>query len=578
MAACRSAGRASARTAAWWRTASAPAGRTGRRSRWRRYPEPEHQGKLDLGQETEGSRNQMLAYHAIGTPQSDDSIVYAMPDQPLWMLSSEVTEDGKYLLIYPSLGTHPGNKVYYTDLDVLPRGPKGAIDFSDYDFHRGTKKLPIVKLVDTIDGSFDYITNTGTVFTFHTNYQAPRYRVVRTDFKSPGHPKSWQNVIPEHGKDVLEWAAAVKGDNMVVCYLKDCSNILELRSIETGAVKMPVKLPGIGSISSFSGDRKLTQVFFSFNSFIEASSIYHFDVNTSKVEVKLFRRPFISGYEPNDFVTKQVMVTSKDGTEVPCFMTHKKGLKMDGNNPTLLYGYGGFNVSILPTFSVSRLCFMLAYNGVSAVANLRGGGEYGIAWRDAGSRENKQNVFDDFQACAEYLIAEKYTCPAKLAIRGGSNGGLLVAACANQRPDLYGCVLAQVGVMDMLRFHLFTIGSAWIPDFGDPNNPRHFEYLFAYSPLHNVQIPQGGTQQYPSMLLTTGDHDDRVSPLHTHKLLATLQYVLAADASSAQRNPLLARIEVKVGHGAGMATDKVIEEETDIVGFMAAALQAKWAL
>eukprot|EP00803_Ostreobium_quekettii_P007603 evm.model.scf_98.5 EVM.evm.TU.scf_98.5 scf_98:31915-34323(+) len=543
-----------------------------------RYPEPEKQGGLELGQETQGARNQMLAYHVVGTPQSEDSIVYAMPDLPLWMLSAEVTEDGKYLLIYPSLGTYPGNKVYYTDLEALPRGPTGAINFSDHDFHKGTKKLPIVKLVDTIDGSFDYVSNTSTVFTFHTNYLAPRYRVVRTDLTKASHPKTWQDVIPEDGKDVLKWAAAVKGDNMVVCYLKECSNILELRSIETGALKVPIKLPGIGSIGSFSGDRKLTKVFFSFNSFIEASSIYQFDVAASEIEVKLFKRPQISGYDPNDLVTKQIMVTSKDGTKVPCFVTHKKGLKLDGQNPTLLYGYGGFNISLLPTFSVSRLCFILAYNGVSVVANLRGGGEYGIAWKEAGSCENKQNVFDDFQACAEHLINEKYTSPSKLAIRGGSNGGLLVAACANQRPDLYGCILAHVGVMDMLRFHLFTIGAAWIPDFGDPDNPSHFEYLYLYSPLHNVRIPVGGTRQYPSMLLTTGDHDDRVSPLHTHKLLATLQHVLAGKPDSLQRNPLIARIEVKVGHGAGRATDKIIEEETDVVGFMAAALKAKWIL
>lgn len=440
------------------------------------------------------------------------------------------------------------------------------------------KKLPIVKLIDTIEGSFEYVSNEGSIFTFHTNYLAPRYKVVRTDFRSPGSPKTWKELIPQHEKDVLEWAAAVKGDNMVLCYLKDCANVLELRSLETGRLKTPITLPGIGSIGSFTGKRKLSQFFFSFSSFTEASAIYQFDVTSPGLDAKLFKRAEISGLNPDDFVTKQVFVTSKDGTQVPMFVTHKKGIQMDGQNPTLLYGYGGFNISLLPSFSVSRLCFMHAYNAVYASANLRGGGEYGISWRNAGSTKNKQNVFDDFQACAEYLISEKYTASAKLAIRGGSNGGLLVAACANQRPDLFGCVVSQVGVLDMLRFHKFTIGSAWIPDYGDPDKTDDFEFLLPYSPVHNVQVPADGTQQYPAMLLTTGDHDDRVSPSHTLKMLATLQHVFSSDKSSHQKNALVARIEEQVGHGAGRPTEKIIDEETDIAAFMAAALQAKWAL
>lgn len=337
----------------------------------------------------------------------------------------------------------------------------------------------------------------------------------------------------------------------------------------------PLEMPGLGSVSGFSGSHKHTEIFFTFTGFTEPGATYRADLADADPQPRLFRRTQTAGFSPDDFVTKQEFVTSKDGTKVPMFVVHRKGLELDGANPTLLYGYGGFNISLEPGFSVSRLCWMLAYNGVVAVANLRGGGEYGIEWRDAGSVHNKQNVFDDFQACAQYLHSHGYCSPHTTAIQGGSNGGLLVAACANQRPDLFQVVLAQVGVMDMLRFQKFTIGHAWITDYGNPDKEEDFRYILRYSPVHNVALPADGGQ-YPAFLITTGDHDDRVVPLHSHKLTATLQHVLAGAPNSPQRNPLLTRIEVRAGHGAGKPTSKVIEEQSDMFAFAAACMGAKW--
>ncbi|KAG2433756.1 hypothetical protein HXX76_008118 [Chlamydomonas incerta] len=548
---------------------------------YNRYPDPASR-PADLGTETDSNTHQQLCYHALGTPQSEDPVIWAMPDHPTWMSGAGVTDDGRYLVLYLSEGCLPANRLYLVDMQGLDKTAGGAVDWAKYDFFKkGSKKLPVVKLVDDFSASFSVVANEGTTFYIMTNLDAPRYRLVKIpDVTSAGAAPSWPDHIPQHPKDVLKGALALKGDVLVVRYLRDVVAALQLRQLGSGQLTKELPLPGVGSVGAMSGDRKGSELFFSFTSFTEAGALYRIDTAPgSSLEPVLFRRTELKvPHRPEDYVTKQVFVDSADGTRVPMFITHHKDTKLHGSAPTLLYGYGGFNIALTPGFSASRLAFMRGYGGVFAQANLRGGGEYGTDWRNAGSTHNKQNVFDDFQACAEYLIRERYCSPAKLTIQGGSNGGLLVAACANQRPDLYACVLGQVGVMDMLRFHKFTIGHAWMTDYGNPDRAADFSWIYPYSPLHNVRAPEGGSRQYPAVMLATGDHDDRVVPLHTLKLLATLQHNLVTGdpAASPQRNPLLARIEVKAGHGAGKPTQKVIDENVDLFGFAAKCMNAKW--
>lgn len=531
----------------------------------------------DAGTETDINLNQQLMYHVVGRPQAEDVTVLALPDNPEFMMGTEITHDGRYLIIDVTSGCEPANRVWYVDLDPIPQNPaSGALDFSSYDFHSGDKQLPLVKLVDDFEAQYSYLGSEGTVWTFQTNLGAPRYRVVRTDISSPSPPTSWSDVIPQHPQDLLQWAVLLQGGLLAVCYLHDVKAKLQLHRFSDGTVSKELPLPGVVSIGGFSGSHKHSTMFVTLTGFTEPGATYRYDVSDPDPQPVLFRRIATKGFNPDDFVTEQVFVSSKDGTRVPMFITHRKGLVRDGATPTLLYGYGGFNISLEPGFSLSRVCWMLAYGGIAAVANLRGGGEYGREWRNAGSLGNKQNVFDDFQACASYLQAMNYCSPGTLVIQGGSNGGLLVAACANQRPDLFGVVLAQVGVMDMLRFHKFTIGHAWVSDYGDPGKPQDFNWLLPYSPLHNVAQPQGGTRQYPAFLITTGDHDDRVVPLHSHKLTATLQHVLAGSPDSPQRNPLLTRVEVRAGHGAGKPTAKIIQEVADMLSYAAEVMGAAW--
>ncbi|MEW5297596.1 MAG: hypothetical protein WDW36_000797 [Sanguina aurantia] len=589
---------------------------------YNRFPSPEG-ADTELGTETGSATDQQLCYHLLGTPQSSDTLVYAVPEHPTWMVGAGVTEDGRYLTIYISDGCSPVNRLYYVDMDLLKKTAAGTVDFEAYKFASGKSPLPLVKLIDNFDASFSVLANEGSKFSFITNLNAPRYRIVQADLGSgsAGPPSSWAELVPQHAKDVLKSATALKGDALVLRYLRDVRGVLQLRSLSSGALEKELSLPGVGAVGGFQGDRKSSECFFTFSSFTEPGAQYRMDLSSPEgSEPQLFRSTELKiAHDPADYVTHQVFVTSKDGTRVPMFVTHRKGRVMDGSAPTLLYGYGGFNISLEPGFSASRLTFIKGYNGIYVQANIRGGGEYGIAWRDAGSKENKQNVFDDFQACAEYLIANKYTSAPKLTIQGGSNGGLLVAACANQRPDLYACVLGQVGVMDMLRFHKFTVGHAWTTDYGSADNEKDFKYMLPYSPLHNVTIPSGGSRQYPAVLLMTGDHDDRVVPLHTLKLIAELQHQLVTkpladateaaaaaaaarapassaaaevnvsdvdasvsgvdvSASVAQRNPLLVRVELKAGHGAGKPTAKIIEETADMFGFAAKCMDAKWVL
>ncbi len=497
-----------------------------------RFPEPEKGAtfqSLNL--------NMKLYYHKLGTPQAEDQLVYT-PGDPKWGVGGDVTDDGKYLVINVSDGTTSRKSRFaYKDLSAPDAKP--------------------VDLIPNFDNKYFFIDNDGPVFFFRTEWKAPRGQVIAIDTRNPAEA-NWKVIVPE-SKDTLQGVSLV-GDRFICDYLQDAKTAVKVYHLD-GKFERDVKLPGIGTASGFGGKRKYTETFYSFSSFATPPSIYRYDVTTG--ESKLLRQAKVK-FDPADYEVKQVFYHSKDGTRVPMFITHKKGVKLDGNNPTLLYGYGGFDISLTPGFSASRLAWM-EMGGVLAVANLRGGGEYGEAWHRAGTKLHKQNVFDDFIAAAEYLIKEKYTTQKKLAIQGGSNGGLLVGACMTQRPDLYGACLPAVGVMDMLRFQKFTAGRYWVDDYGSSDNPEEFKALVKYSPYHNLKP---GTK-YPATLVTTADHDDRVVPGHSFKFIAMLQYCQAGDA------PVLARIETRAGHGAGKPTTKQIEEVADQWAFLVKNLDFK---
>lgn len=494
-----------------------------------RYPEPEGDAM------TAANRNQKLYYHRVGTPQSEDVLVYERPDQPDWGVGARVTEDGRYLVVNLSEGTDRRNRVYYMDLED-PEDPR--LDGE------------MVRLLDEFDASYSLIGNDGPVFYFRTDLEAPRGRVIAIDTRTPERA-DWRTVIPE-AEDVLQ-SVSIVNNQFVTNYMHDASDRIRIFTLN-GEPAGEVELPALGSASEFIGKRNDSEAFYTFTSFLYPTTVFRYDFATG--ESTVFRTPEID-FDPSGYVTEQLFYTSEDGTRVPMFVTRKKGIALDGTNPTLLYGYGGFGISLTPSFSVSNLVW-LEMGGVYAVANLRGGGEYGKEWHLAGTEENKQNVFDDFIAAAEYLIANDYTSPEKLAIAGGSNGGLLVGATLSQRPELFGAALPAVGVMDMLRFHEFTIGWAWVSDYGSSDDPEMFETLYAYSPLHNIEP---GTC-YPATLVTTADHDDRVVPGHSFKYAATLQ------AAQGCAEPTLIRIETRAGHGAGKPTDKQIEEAADKWAFL----------
>ncbi|KAL4839158.1 hypothetical protein H8958_013343 [Nasalis larvatus] len=518
---------------------------------------PQQDGKSD-GTETSTNLHQKLYYHVLGTDQSEDTLCAEFPDEPKWMGGAELSDDGRYVLLSIREGCDPVNRLWYCDLQQESNGITGILKW--------------VKLIDNFEGEYDYVTNEETVFTFKTNRHCPNYRVINIDFRDPEESK-WKVLVPEHEKDVLEWVACVRSNFLVLCYLHDVKNILQLHDLTTGALLKTFPLE-VGSIVGYSGQKKDTEIFYQFTSFLSPGIIYHCDLTKEELEPRVFREVTVKGIDASDYQTVQIFYPSKDGTKIPMFIVHKKGIKLDGSHPAFLYGYGGFNISITPNYSVSRLIFVRHMGGILAVANIRGGGEYGETWHKGGILANKQNCFDDFQCAAEYLIKEGYTSPKRLTINGGSNGGLLVAACANQRPDLFGCVIAQVGVMDMLKFHKYTIGHAWTTDYGCSDSKQHFEWLLKYSPLHNVKLPEADDIQYPSMLLLTADHDDRVVPLHSLKFIATLQYIVGR--SRKQSNPLLIHVDTKAGHGAGKPTAKVIEEVSDMFAFIARCLNIDW--
>ncbi len=476
-----------------------------------------------------------LYYHRLGTPQSEDQLVYHRPDQKEWEFAGSVTEDGQYLIIVVFHGTERKNRIYYQDL----KAADGRT----------------VELLNDFDAEYGFVGNDGPVFWFQTDLDAPRGRLMAIDTRRPERT-NWKELIPQAAETLT--GVSVVGDTFFASYLKDAHSVVRLFDL-TGKPLRELELPGLGSAGGFGGKRTDTETFYNFTSFSVPNTIYRYDLTTGQSAV--FRKPKVD-FDPDRYETKQVFYNSKDGTRIPMFITHKKGLRLDGNNPTLLYGYGGFNVSLTPYFSVSRLVW-LELGGVYALANIRGGGEYGTEWHDAGKLHNKQNCFDDFIAAAEWLIANKYASPKKLAILGGSNGGLLVGACLTQRPDLFGACLAAVGVLDMLRFTKFTIGWEWVSDYGSPDDPAGFQTLYKYSPLHNLKA---GTC-YPPTLVTTADHDDRVVPAHSFKFISALQAAQGCD------NPVLIRIETKAGHGGGKPTQKIIEEATDQYAFLVRVLE-----
>uniref|UniRef100_A0AAY5E817 Prolyl endopeptidase n=2 Tax=Electrophorus electricus TaxID=8005 RepID=A0AAY5E817_ELEEL len=519
---------------------------------------PDQEGKSD-GTETSTNLNQKLYYHVLGSPQSQDVLCAEFPDQPKWMSGAEVSDDGRYVLLSIREGCDPVNRLWYCDLDTVPDGITGL--------------LPWVKLIDNFDAEYEYVTNEGTVFTFKTNLDAPRYRLINVDFAQPAQ-NLWRELLPQHRKDVIVFAACTHSTCLFVCYLHDVKNVLKMYALGSGEELKTFPLE-VGSLVGFTGRKKDSEIFYHFTSFLSPAIIYHCDLTKSALQPSVFREVTVKGFNPADYQTTQVFYTSVDGTQVPMFIVHKRDIDLDGSHPAFLYGYGGFNISITPSYSVSRLIFVRHLGGVLAVANIRGGGEYGETWHKAGMLSNKQNCFTDFQCAAEYLIKEGYTSPKKLTINGGSNGGLLVAgACVNQRPDLFGCAVAQVGVMDMLKFHKFTIGHAWTTDFGCAEVKEQFDWLIKYSPLHNIHIPEGDGVQYPAVLLLTGDHDDRVVPLHSLKYIATLQHVIGRWPG--QKNPLFIHVDTKSGHGAGKPTSKVIQEVADMYAFIARCLDLCW--
>jgi prolyl oligopeptidase len=489
-----------------------------------RFPEPN-----SVSPEDRNNYNRVY-WHRLGTLQSQDPLIYERPDDKELSFASLITDDGKFLILYVYRGTDVKNRIYYRPVN---------------------SSTPFVKLLDKADARYDFIGNNGSIFYFNTDLDAPRGKIIAIDVNNPAQ-ENWREILPQQS-DPIDYVEFIN-NQLVVAYLHHVHHQLKIYDTSGNFVR-EIPLPTLGTVSGLSGKQDHTEMFFSFTSFLFPSTSYRYDFITDRLTVV---HESEIDFDPSRYETRQVFYHSKDGTRVPMFITHKKGLVLDANNPTLLYGYGGFAITLKPSFSVSRLIW-LEQGGVYAVANMRGGAEYGEDWHKAGMLDKKQNVFNDFIAAAQWLINNKYTSTEKLAIMGGSNGGLLTAACMLQKPDLFGAIVCRVPVTDMLRYHKFTVGRYWIPEYGNAEaDPNIFEYLYAYSPLHNVKA---GTE-YPTILVTSADTDDRVVPAHAKKFVATLQ------AKTARKNPILLRVETKAGHGAGKPTTKRIEELADVYAFL----------
>lgn len=490
-----------------------------------RFPEPKD------GAELSGMNlNNKIYYHKIGDDQSKDQLIYEDPANNAWSFSPGVTEDEKYLIISVSESTS-GNALYVKSLEK--------------------KDAEIQKIVTSFNHDFWVLDHCNGKLYVMTNYEAPKYKLVAIDLNNPS-PENWEDVIGE--MDYVLRSVSPIGGKLIANYMKDAHSVIKVFSKE-GDYLYDIDIPILGTVGGFGGEKIDTETFYTVTSFTTPATVYHYDIENNTSEV--YQTSQID-FDESLYETKQIFYESKDGTKVPMFVVHKKGIELDGNNPTILYGYGGFNISLTPSFSVTRLIW-LEQGGVYAMANLRGGGEYGEEWHKAGTKMQKQNVFDDFIAAAEYLIENDYTSSEKLAIMGGSNGGLLVGAVTNQRPDLFQVAIPAVGVMDMLRYHLFTIGKYWASDYGTSEDSKEmFEYLKGYSPIHNIE----SGKDYPAVLVKTADHDDRVVPAHSFKYIATLQEHYQGES------PVMIRIETKAGHGAGKPTQKIIDEYADVYAFI----------
>jgi prolyl oligopeptidase len=519
----------------WFRFSGISWTKDGKGFFYSRYPEPPKGQELSAPLE-----HQKLYYHLVGTPQGEDRLVYERPDLPRFFLWGGATEDGRYLVVYLQDGTSPWNRLYYADLGD-PLSPR--LD------------APIVKIVDEDVAEFSMLGNAGPVFYVRTDLDAPKRRVVAIDTRLELGRADWKTVVPER-EQPLE-AAALVGGRLFARYLVDVKSRLERLTIE-GRSEGAVSLPGVGTVAGLSGREDGDELFFAFTSFLAPTTVYRYDVKTGSTAP--FEPP-PPVFDPTRYETTQVFATSKDGARIPIFLTARKGLPRDGSSPAWMSAYGGFGVSVVPSYR-QWVPAWLEMGGTFAVPSLRGGGEYGEEWHRAGMKEKKQNVFDDFIAAAEHLVKEKYTAPSRLVIEGGSNGGLLVGAAMTQRPDLFAVALPAVGVMDMLRFHKFTGGAAWTSEYGSPDDPEAFRFIHKYSPLHSLR--PGAC--YPPTLLTTADHDDRVVPSHSYKFTAALQAAQGCD------HPVILRVETKGSHGYS-PTDKLIAERADLMAFVAGQLR-----
>jgi prolyl oligopeptidase len=496
-----------------------------------RFPKP---GTVPAEDQSNFNR---VYWHTLGTSQADDRLIYEQPEEKELAFTPFITKDGAYLVLYVWHGTSSKNRIYYREIN---------------------SEEPFTRLLDEADASYMPIGNDGSLFYFKTNAEAPRGRIIAIDLQ---HPKreNWNEIVPEQS-DVISFVKVIH-DRFVIVYMHQAHHQMKVFNVD-GSFVREIPMPNISTVTGVSGQREDKEMFFGLTSYLHPTQVYKYDFVKEKVE--LIRQSNIS-FDSASYETKQVFYPSKDGTQVSMFLTFKKGLVLDSKNPTLLYGYGGFNVSLTPAFSTPVLGW-LEMGGIYAVANLRGGSEYGEDWHQAGMLDKKQNVFDDFIAAAEWLIENKYTERSKLAISGRSNGGLLVAACMVQRPDLYGAIICGVPVIDMLRYHRFTVGRYWVPEYGNAEkDAEHFKFLYAYSPLHNVR--EG--VEYPPILIATADTDDRVVPAHAKKFAATLQSVNVGE------NPILLRLEMQAGHGLGKPTSKLIEEETDFYSFLVKELEVQ---
>uniref|UniRef100_A0A0K0F247 Prolyl endopeptidase n=1 Tax=Strongyloides venezuelensis TaxID=75913 RepID=A0A0K0F247_STRVS len=519
----------------------------------------------DTGRTIEKNKYHSLYYHKMGTPQKNDILIVDYPEDEEVFTFGSTSEDKKYLFVTLNKGTDPKNKVYYYDLTS-----------TSSDEIKGNLKMK--PLFDKNDASYQIVdSNEDDVFVL-TDKDAPMGKIIKLKFSDAKKGESaWTVLIDENKKRKISDVTVVGKDYLILNCLEDVKSALYVYNKHTGKMIQKLNID-VGVVFDVSGNSKSNEFFIGFYNQVTPGTIYKGYIDNSdgskKFKLQKIVESTVKNLDSNDFVVKQVFYKTKDNKDVSMFIFHRKDMKLDGNNPVLLEGYGGFSISNTPYFSVSRSMFVKHFNGIHCIANIRGGGEYGEEWHIDGMLHKKQNSFDDFIGAAEYLISNKYTNPSKLAIRGGSNGGLLMAAVSQQRPDLFGAVINQVGVLDMLRFHKFTAGGAWIPEYGNPDIKEDFDYLLKYSPLHNIKMPPKPIQ-WPSTLLLTGDHDDRVVPSHTLKYIATLYEVLQSGIDY-QTNPVIASVEKSVGHGAGKPLSKSLDEIVDAFSFIQLTLDLKW--